>query len=178
MIIKTFLFVRILPRKEFFVVAVTTAWLFLGFSSVTRANNISTMLEKKPDGNWSVTFVSEKPIKRLVFKSSPDNSRSKHWTPTSKGYQFKFDDGGESVLRENGSDFTEVTFHLTPTYTVLSKDYAPFSPFSDGGYLLHTGRFFACAESCQPSLNHWHLTIAAPESDNIILHGKIHQESI
>ncbi|WP_299586013.1 hypothetical protein [uncultured Microbulbifer sp.] len=142
------------------------------------AYNISAKLEKKQNGNWFVTFVSEKPIKRLVFKSSPDNSRSKRWVSTSKGYRFEFDGEGESVYRRDGSAFTEVTFHLTPTYTALPKEYAPFSPFSDGGYLLHTGRFFACAESCQSSLNQWHLSIAAPEPDNIILHGKIYQESV
>ncbi|QFT55680.1 hypothetical protein [Microbulbifer sp. THAF38] len=175
---KALFFINIFSRKKSFVVAVVTVWLFLGFSSIARANNISTKLEKKPDGDWSVTFMSEKPIKRLAFKSSPDNSRSKRWIPTATGYQFEFNEGRESVLREDGGEFTEVTFHLTPTYTVLPKEYAPFSPFSDGGYLLHTGRFFACAESCQPSLNHWRLMIAAPESDNIILHGKIYQESI
>ncbi|WP_444924609.1 hypothetical protein ACJJH9_05715 [Microbulbifer sp. DLAB2-AF] len=150
----------------------------LGFSSIAVANTISTKLEKKGNGNWFVTFVSEKPIKKLAFKSSPDNSRSKRWVPTSNGYQFEFVDEVESLVREDGSAFTEATFHLTPTYTALPKEYAPFSPFSDGSYLLHTGRFFACADSCEPSLKKWYLTIVAPESDNIILHGRIYQGSI
>ena len=46
-----------------------------------------------------------------------------------------------------------VKFTLTPTYRHLSKDYAPFSPFSDGGLLFHSGRFFACADECADSDN-------------------------
>ena len=33
---------------------------------------------------------------------------------------------------------------MSPTYSRLPKDYAPFSPFGDGGMLFHTGRLFAC----------------------------------
>jgi len=72
--------------------------------------------------------------------------------------------------------FTHVKFELTPTYVSLPKDYAPFSPFTDGGMLFHSGRFFACPELCDGSINKWHISIKATKHDRIIVDGIVHHE--
>jgi hypothetical protein len=61
---------------------------------------------------------------------------------------------------------------MSPTYSVLPKEYAPFSPFGDGGMLFHTGRFFACPERC-PDDASWSMYLWAASEDRIILDGKV-----
>jgi hypothetical protein len=60
---------------------------------------------------------------------------------------------------------------MSPTYSVLPKEYAPFSPFGDGGMLFHTGRFFACQDRC-PADASWSMYLSAATEDQIILDGK------
>ena len=60
---------------------------------------------------------------------------------------------------------------MSPTYSVLPKDYAPFSPFGDGGMLFHTGRLFACAGHCADDES-WSMDLWAANEDRIVLDGK------
>jgi hypothetical protein len=50
-------------------------------------------------------------------------------------------------------------------------DYAPFSPFGDGGMLFHTGRLFACADRCSQDES-WSTDLWADDEDRIVLGGK------
>ena len=71
-----------------------------------------------------------------------------------------------------------MSFLLTPTYKHLGKDYAPFSPFSDGGNAFHSGRLFACANACTEEDNKWHLTLNVPSDEHIVLNGKVMKSSV
>lgn len=138
------------------------------------ASEISAIIIKDPAGNWSVTYTSDIPVTRISFQRSPDNSRGIRWTAKPTDFKiFKVDDY-ETVSRIDGKPFTQVEFELTPTYISLPKDYAPFSPFSDGGMLLHSGRFFACAEQCNGSSNNWHIRVRTAKEDNIIVNGVVY----
>ena len=80
----------------------------------------------------------------------------------------------EYLVKKDGSQFTEVSLYLTPTYKHLSKDYAPFSPYSQGGLLIYTGRLFACIDTCSDDVNQWQFSMQVPDGEHIIVGGKVH----
>jgi hypothetical protein len=151
--------------------------LLLLFSSRgIAASEISAVIIKSPAGSWSVSYTSNTPITRISFQRSPDSSRGKRWKTTSTDFKLIKVNDFETVSRVDGKPFTQVKFELAPTYISLPKDYAPFSPFTDGGMLFHSGRFFACPDLCDGSLNKWHIRIQATKGDNIIVDGVVYTE--
>ncbi|MFT6270458.1 MAG: hypothetical protein ACJAVV_003297 [Alphaproteobacteria bacterium] len=119
-----------------------------------------------------MTYQANVPIEKLAFKSSQDNSRIARWTPIQDDFEILVEQGKEVVRRKDDTSFDKVSFELTPTYVNLPKDYAPFSPFSDGGMLFHSGRFFACASSCPADLNSWEMTLISIDADFIVVDGQ------
>ncbi|WP_143731212.1 hypothetical protein [Microbulbifer sp. GL-2] len=150
--------------------------IFFVTSAVSTAGDVSILLEKSQKGVWSVSYSSLVPVKQLSFKRSPDNSRKNRWMSLSDTFRFDYDGNIEKVSRIDGKPFKRVTFQLKATYISLPKEYAPFSPYTDGGVLLHTGRFFACAEICLPEYNEWSIEVQSAKSDNIIVRGRIYTE--
>lgn len=65
-----------------------------------------------------------------------------------------------------------MTFDVPIRFEPFEEDYAPFARFGDGGLLLHTGRFHACAGGCPRDASGnegpWRVTIDA--GDAAILH--------
>ena len=103
----------------------------------------------RPDGRrpWTVRYETERPVTRLVFPQSPDDSRARGWRPEA-GFEVVSGPDGEALRRVDGAAFSAATVTMDPVYRELPKSYAPFSPYGDGGMLFHTGRLFACAEAC------------------------------
>ncbi|MBB6095933.1 hypothetical protein HNQ60_004824 [Povalibacter uvarum] len=119
---------------------------------------------------WQVRYDFAQPVDKVEFKFSPDDSRVRTWLPD-QGFEIVTTDRGEVARRKDGAHFSTVRFRMSPTYSVLPKNYAPFSPFGDGGMLFHTGRFFACQDSC-PDDASWSMSLWAATEDQIILNGK------
>jgi hypothetical protein len=119
---------------------------------------------------WQVRYDFAQPVDKLEFKTSPDDSRGRTWLPD-QGFEIVTTDRGEVARRKDGAHFRTVRFRMSPTYSVLPKEYAPFSPFGDGGMLFHTGRLFACPDRC-PDDASWSMYLWAATEDQIILDGK------
>jgi hypothetical protein len=120
---------------------------------------------------WQVRYDFAQPVDKLEFKSSPDDSRGRTWLPD-QGFEIVTTDHGEVARRKDGTQFRTVRFRMSPTYSYLPKEYAPFSPFGDGGMLFHTGRLFACQDRC-PDDAKWTMYLWAATDDRIILDGKV-----
>lgn len=103
----------------------------------------------QPDGRqpWTVRYETERPVARLIFPQSPDDSRVRGWRPEA-GFEVVSSPEGEALRRIDGAAFSTASVAMDPVYRELPKSYAPFSPYGDGGMLFHTGRLFACAEAC------------------------------
>ena len=112
------------------------------------------------DKLWTVVYVLPKPVSELVFVRQPDGSRVADWV-AGPGFEIVQVDGLERIRSTDKRPFTEATFAVPPLYRDLPKDYAPFSPFGDGGLLAYTGRFFACPGEC-PADATWQMMLAAP----------------
>jgi hypothetical protein len=76
---------------------------------------------------------------------------------------------GEIARRRDGKSFRDARFRMAPRYSALPKDYAPFSPYGDGGVLFHTGRFFACGDAACPDDARFAMHIAGP--GHILIEG-------
>jgi hypothetical protein len=128
-----------------------------------------TEIEKHSTLGWTVSYQSNKSINAVMFAHSPDSSRLKRWQPISSEFIIKHLNGKDVVTRKDGGPFSFVRFQLTPSYIHLPKSYAPFSPFSDGGMLVHSGRFFACPNICTGNENLWAMGVKAPVEDTIVI---------
>lgn len=142
--------------------------------SVSAEKGLNISITKSVEGTWTLKYKLDHEIDRLGLTRNPDNSRTKRWLPISKDIEITYVDGKEYIVKKDGSPFSLAEFTLTPTYIHLVADYAPFSPYSDGGTLLYSGRYFACDDSCSEQSNGWNLSISVPEDEHIIVNGKIY----
>jgi hypothetical protein len=134
---------------------------------------VETHITKSSKGIWTVNYEIDQAVKRLAFIRNPDKSRIERWHPVSAEFEIYYENEKEYIAKKNRSTFDKVAFTLTPTYKHLSKDYAPFSPFSDGGMLFHSGRLFTCIDSCKNEINSWKFTLTIPNDEHVILNGKL-----
>lgn len=147
---------------------------------------VDTHLRKSANEIWTVEYTTADPVNKLGFRRNPDQSRIERWQPTSEEFEIVFSDTsssvpgaqGEYIVRKDRRAFTRVIFTLTPTYRHLSKDYAPFSPFSAGGLLFHSGRFFACVDECTDSDNDWKMALTIPVDEHVVINGAVLTGSI
>lgn len=128
---------------------------------------------------WLATYRFDRPVRKLIFDRSPDGSRMTSWM-VMPGFQItRDDDGTEVASRIDGKPFRQIEFRVPPRYRDLTKDYAPFAPFGDGGVLFHTGRFFACAEICSTQASKmWQLRLIVRDGRQILLNEQRHRGSV
>ena len=146
--------------------------LLLVLCSFAAVGNLNTVITRNDTNEWTVTYTAKFPVKKIVFNRNPNDSRTTRWNPFSDKFVVSYQNNQEFIQRTDGQDFTSVSLMLTPTYTPLPKEYAPFSPFSDGGMLFHSARLFACIESCLGT-NTWNMSVSAGKHDNIIVNGEL-----
>ena len=128
---------------------------------------------------WYAHDVADRPVKRLYFHRNPNNARQQRWQPLSNEIEIVFAEGVEVVRHRTGKPFSSASFRLTPTYIPLPKDYAPFSPFSNGDVGIYSGRFFACSVApCDETSNHYPMRLTASKNEHIVIQGKIHTSDI
>lgn len=151
---------------------------FMSFASeASNANdNLTTIISKSTEGRWSVRYETAQPVVQIELHRSPDQSRAQRWQLT-EAFQIQYDNDREYIRRGDGASFSQVEALLTPTYTTLEKEYAPFSPFSDGGMLVHSGRFFACAGQCTEQNTYWTMRVELADDEYIVVNGKRYQGS-
>ena len=159
--------------------------LILGFFQYALAEPLSTKdsyanikIEKNESEEYIVHYEFATPTDTVFFFRNPDNSRQKRWTPLSPDIYIDFDGEQELIKSRSNKKITRASFVLTPTYTVLPEDYAPFMPFSDGGLAIYTGRYFVCNEKCSDKISYkWHFTFESALPDNIVYDGRVSQKS-
>ncbi len=125
----------------------------------------------KSELGWSVTYQLNEPVHRLMLLRSPDHSRSERWRALDSQFEIAWQDNSEVIVRRDGEAFDEASFVLASSFITLPQDYAPFAPYSDGGMLVHTGRFFACADTCTDAHHEWPMAINLSTTDYLLLDG-------
>lgn len=120
---------------------------------------------------WWIQYQLAEPVTRLEFIRTPDQSRVTRWSPESGEFMIAVAaNGDEYIQRVDQQPFQFVSFELTPTYTYLEQDYAPFSPYSDGGMAWFSGRFKVCPESCEfAGQFRFYFTMQSASTDSIVI---------
>ena len=86
----------------------------------------------------------------LHFPQELGGYRAEVWKPADSAFRWVKEGEGERIERTDGQAFRQVAFTIPIDYRALPKSYAPFSPFSQGGALVHSGQFHACpAAPCE-----------------------------
>jgi hypothetical protein len=125
------------------------------------------------DAQWEVRYALAKPASALRFeREDRKGTRASTWQPVDPALTVSVVDGEEVVRRGDGKPFREAAFRMAPLYLQMDKDYAPFSPFGDGGLLIYTGRFHACAEKCTGEES-FHTTLQPPAGAHAIFNGQV-----
>ena len=124
-------------------------------------------------GEWSATYTLAAPATALRFTRNPGDSRRPRWK-LPEDFEIAHEDGVDLLVRRDGGAFAAVTASVPARYIMLPKEYAPFSPFTDGGLLVHTGQFHACAGRADcPGDARWDLAVTPPEGARTIADGVV-----
>lgn len=131
-------------------------------------------IELVPHGaQWEVRYTLPAPARALRFvRVDGKGHRAESWTPVDPALAIAIEDGEEVVRRTDGAAFDHAAFRMLPRYVELEKDYAPFAPFGDGGLLIHTGRFHACAERCAGG-ERFRVALQPPAGAHAIVAGQV-----
>jgi hypothetical protein len=120
---------------------------------------------------WIAAYRLPAPVTELIFMRQPDDSRTKDWKPA-RDFEIVRTGGAERLRRKDGAPFDHAQVDVPAAYRDLPMDYAPFSPFGDGGMLAYSGRFFACPTECADSAE-FQMQLTAP-GHTILVDGKRH----
>lgn len=124
-------------------------------------------------GEWSATYTLAAPATALRFTRNPGDSRRPRWK-LPEDFEIAHEDGVDLLLRRDGAAFATVTASVPARYVMLPKEYAPFSPFTDGALLVHTGQFHACAGRAEcPDNARWDLAVIPPQGARTIAQGAV-----
>jgi hypothetical protein len=153
--------------------------VLLAAASAPQAAEIPHIELARHGDDWRVTYQFETPVSEMRFaRKDAKGNRAALWTSVDDVALIELEEGEEVVRASDGEPFVEFSFDMPPRYVPLDKDYAPFSPFSDGGVLIHTGRFFACAPSCDGDTPAWPFAIEPPAGSHVIHAGETSDERI
>jgi hypothetical protein len=153
--------------------------LLLVAAPASRAAEIPHIELARHGDDWRVTYLFETPVQELRFaREDAKGNRASTWRPVDDLAVLALEEGVEVARASDGKPFRQLAFEMAPRYMPLDKDYAPFSPFRDGGLLIHTGRFFACAPACGDDSVAWPFSIEPPRGSHVIHDGATSDERI
>jgi len=125
------------------------------------------------DAQWEVRYALPAPATALRFvRVDREGHRAARWTPVDPAFAIALEGDEEVVRRRDGKSFDHAAFRMLPRYVALEKDYAPFSPFGDGGLLVHTGRFHACIDRCAGG-ERFRVSLQPPAGAHAIVDGRV-----
>ena len=101
-------------------------------------------LNRSNDLQIAAAYRFAEPTQALHFPRELGGYRINSWRPKGNGFRWVIEGEGERLERVDGRFFENVTFTIPIDYRDLPKSYAPFSPFSEGSTLIHSGQFHAC----------------------------------
>lgn len=127
-------------------------------------------IELRPLGeDWQVRYSLAQPATVLHFDLPYDDYRQTNWKPEDPAVRIVAEGDAVRAERSDGRAFSTLSFRLRARYREVPKNYAPFSPYSDGSLLIYTGQFHACATGpCAPGSS-W--TIRVPGKPPIMDRG-------
>ena len=133
-----------------------------------------TALSFRDNTTLIASYSLGEPTPYLVFRRVPNDRRKALWRPLDTAFELSHSDGRDYVRRRDGRPFQHVAFAVPVRYDNWPGEYSPFLPFRDGGVLIHSGRFQACAMSCDGLTTDsvFPMSLAPPDGHHVILQGE------
>jgi hypothetical protein len=129
-------------------------------------------------GQWRIVFRSPQATAQLRFARNPDHSRATRWQ-VERDFELHHEKGADVLRRKNHTVFQTVSVTVPARYVALPKEYAPFSPFSDGGTLIYSGQFHVCTGTAEcPSDYRWGLTVTPLPGKHVVVEGIVHDAEL
>ena len=134
-------------------------------------------LSPHSQGFWQADFFWDKPATQLHFVRSSNRRRAEQLRVLDQDFEIIAADEGDAIRRRDGTAFNKVSILESTSIEVPPAGYLPFVRFSDGGLLLHTGRFHACAGTCPTDEDQdegpWEITLDPGQGSRMILNGRV-----
>jgi len=125
-------------------------------------------------GEWRVEVHTARATARLRFARNSGASRAGRWQVES-GFELVREEGIDVVRRNDGAAFQNTSLTVPGRYLAQPKEYAPFSPYSDGGTLIYSGQFQVCTGEAQcPSNQRWQIKVRPPPGTHSVVAGAVH----
>jgi hypothetical protein len=129
-------------------------------------------------GQWRIVLRSSQPTAQLRFARNPDTSRATRWQ-VERDFELDHEEGADVLRRKDRTVFQTASVTVPARYVVLPKEYAPFSPFSDGGTLIYSGQFHVCTETAECASDYrWEFTVTPPPGKHLIVEGVVHDSEL
>lgn len=150
-------------------------------SSLTQSEPIgeaaTVVLSPMSSDAWKAEFSWTTPVTQLDFVRHSDKRRPDRLSVLDDNFELFSTDNGDAIRRRDGNTFTYVAIVEPTSIENPPSGYLPFARFGDGGLLLHTGRFHACAGPC-PSENGtdkgpWSFTIDGTKDLRTLVNGTL-----
>lgn len=126
-------------------------------------------------GQWRIVFHSSQPTAQLRFARTPDSSRARRWR-VEPGFELNHEQGADYLRRKDHTMFQTASVTVPARYAALPKEYAPFSPYSDGGTLIYSGQFHVCAGTAEcPNDHGWEFSVTPPPGAHLLVDGVVHK---
>jgi hypothetical protein len=132
-------------------------------------------LSEVTPGQWKIVVRTSQPTFELRFVRNPDDSRARRWR-VERDFELVHEGGADFLRRKDQGSFQTASVIVPARYVALPKEYAPFSPYSDGGMLIYSGQFHACAGASEcPSDSRWQVTVTPPQATHLVVEGGLHE---
>lgn len=121
-----------------------------------------------------IVFRTSQPTADLRFVRNPDDSRARRWQ-IERDFELVHEEGADFLRRKDRAVFRVASVTAPARYVALPKEYAPFSPYSDGGTLIYSGQFHVCAGRAEcPSDYGWQFRVAPPPGTHLVVEGGVY----
>ncbi|NWG92486.1 MAG: hypothetical protein HXY21_08265 [Parvularculaceae bacterium] len=106
------------------------------------AGDVLVTIEQRNDDRWRVAYELAAPRAELDLGPDIDGYRGRHWAIASEGAALIRRDGRDVVVPAGGRRrIRSARFLVEPAASDRRKDYEPFIPMGDGGFIVYTGHF-------------------------------------
>lgn len=126
---------------------------------------------------WRTDFSWETPATQLDFVRQSNKRRPERLKVIGEHFEVFSTEESDAIRRKDGAAFNAVSILEPISIENPPAGYLPFAQFGDGGLLLHTGRFHACAGPCPTDDNQnegpWRVAIDPGEDGRMILNGAV-----
>jgi len=128
-------------------------------------------------GEWRLELRTPRATAGLRFARNLGESRAGRWQVES-GFELVHEDEADFLRRKDGAVFQNTSLTVPARYVAQPKEYAPFSPYSDGGTLIYSGQFQVCAGKSQcPSDYRWQVKVTPPAGTHLVVAGAVHDSA-